>query len=127
MTTFLLQLLILVLHFIMIWKTSQIPYNKLINPIIIFCPFLITQWINLRIGLIRGYFLPNGYQDNYVLRDYFVNLEYVNMLGTVPEVLFVGEIVVGAIVDGVYWCFLDKRRRMLIHEASAASLSDIKL
>ena len=84
MTTFLFQLIVMFGQLIMIWKTHLISYNKLVNPIILFCPFLITEWVNLRIGLIKGYFLPNGVQDNYVLRDYFLNLSYINMIGIVP-------------------------------------------
>lgn len=122
MTTFLFQLVVLFGHLIMIWQTHRVTYNKLINPIILFCPFLITEWVNLRVGLIKGYFLPNGVQDNYILRDYFINLSYINMIGIIPEMIWIGELVMSFLIDSIYWCFLDKRRRILIHDSSAASL-----
>ena len=84
MTTFILQIVVTFAHWIMILKTHQVPYNKLINPIILFCPFLIVQWIIIRIGVVNNYFLPNGLQNNEVLKNYFINLNYVNFIGTIP-------------------------------------------
>ena len=84
MTTFILQLVTALGHMVMIWNTSSVKYNRLLNPIIIFGPFLVTQWICLRIGVLDGYFVPNGLQDNDILKGYFVNLKYINMLGIVP-------------------------------------------
>lgn len=115
MTTFILQLALVLAQWGMIWQSHHVTYNKLINPIIIFCPFLITQWIVIRIGPLTGYFMPNALQNGDIIKTYFTNAQYVNFLGTVPEILWIVEIAIGALVDAIYWCFLDKRRRMLIH------------
>lgn len=84
MTSFILQILITLVQGIMIWRTHQISYNKLINPIILICPFLIVQWIIIRIGVVNDYFKPNGLQNNEVIKNYFINGSYINFLGTVP-------------------------------------------
>lgn len=95
------------------------------NPIIVFCPFLITQWINLRIGVLDDYFVPNGLQSNEVLKNYFLNLKYIDILGTAPEILWLAELLLSVFCDSIYWCFLDKRRRLLIQDTSAASLEEM--
>jgi hypothetical protein len=48
----------------------KIKYNKLINPIVIFGPFVIVQWIVFRIGAINGYFYPNAIQQGSVILAY---------------------------------------------------------
>lgn len=47
------------------------------------------------------------------------------MLGTVPEILWLGELLLGLVIDSIYWCFLDKRRRLMIQDTSAASLQEM--
>lgn len=125
MTTYILQLAVVVVHWIALWRTHLVPYNKLVNPIIIFCPLLVTQWIVLRIGVVTGFFVPNALQGNQVIKGYFTDLKYTEMLGIVPEILWIGELIIGLIVDSIYWCFLDKRRRLLIHDSSAASMTEM--
>lgn len=109
----------------MIGLTYRIKYNKILNPIIIFGPLLIAQWIVLRIGVIQGYFYPNLLQDSAsgnIIRGYFTSGQYINVFGIVPEILMIGDIGIGLFLDLIYWVFLDKRRQLLINETSAASL-----
>jgi hypothetical protein len=110
---------------LMIGLTYRIKYNKVLNPIIIFGPLLIAQWIVLRIGVIQGYFYPNLLQDSAsgnIIRGYFTSGQYINVFGIVPEILMIGDIGIGLFLDLIYWVFLDKRRQLLINETSAASL-----
>lgn len=84
MTTFIFQLAVVLAQWFMIYLSHHVTYNKLVNPIIIFCPFLITQWIVVRIGPLNGYFMPNALQDGSVIKSYFTSAQYINFLGTVP-------------------------------------------
>ena len=74
--------------------TYKIKYNKLLNPISIFGPMLILQWIILRIGVIDGYFYPSALQDsthgNNAIKNYFLNGNYINIFGIIPEILLLG-------------------------------------
>ena len=69
----------------MIGCTSGVKYNKLINPIIIFGPLLVAQWIVIRIGVINDYFAPNALHDNdNIILSYFQNGSYIGIFGIVP-------------------------------------------
>ena len=84
MTTFILQIVVVLAQWIMIWRSHQVSYNKLINPFVLFAPFLITQWIIIRIGVLDNYFAPNAIHDNTIIKNYFINGQYINILGTIP-------------------------------------------
>ena len=86
-TTFCLQIVVVLAHIIMIGCTKKVKYNKIINPILLFCPLIITQWVIMRVGPVDGYFYPNMLQDGSVIRGYFTNFNYVNVLGIIPEIL----------------------------------------
>ena len=81
---FILQVVVLFGHAIMIGCTSRVTYNKLINPIMLFGPLLAVQWIIMRVGPINNHFYPNILQDRVIIRGYFTELDYINILGTVP-------------------------------------------
>ena len=85
LTTICLQLAVTIGQAIMIGFTYRIKYNKLLNPILIFGPLLLIQWIIIRIGVLSNYFYPNALQDtNGIIVGFFTNFEYVNILGMVP-------------------------------------------
>lgn len=110
---------------IMIGCTKGVKYNKLVNPIIIFGPMLVAQWIIIRIGVLNGYFAPNALNDDSnIILNYFLTGGYIGIFGTVPELLLIGELLLGFIIDWIYWGFIEKRRRLLINETSAASIVD---
>lgn len=115
LTTVSLQLGIVLIQSMFIRLTLKIKYNKLLNPIVIFAPFVIVQWIICRIGAINEYFYPNLLQQGSIILNYFIKGEYINVLGFIPEILFIGDIVIGFLIDGLYWVFLDKRRRLMIN------------
>ncbi len=118
MTTIALQLGIVLIHCFFIGFTYRISYNKILNPIVIFGPFLIVQWIVQRIGVIDGYFYPSALQDvshNNIILNYFINGKYINIFGIIPEILLIGDILLGLSIDAIFWLFLDKRRRLLIN------------
>lgn len=122
-SAFAAQLAITIGHAIMIGFTSQIKYNKLLNPILIFGSLLVTQWIIIRIGVITDYFYPNALQDtNGTILGFITKIEYINILGIIPEILLILELLLCSLIDLIYWSCLDKRRRLLINETSAASL-----
>lgn len=82
-----LQLGVVLIHCIFIGLTYRISYNKLLNPIVIFVPFLIVQWIILRVGVLTGYFYPNALQDatyGNIIKNYFYNAKYINIFGIIP-------------------------------------------
>lgn len=60
MTTFALQVAVVILHAMMIGFTHRVKYNKIVNPYILFIPLLIVQWVVLRVGVINTYFSPNA-------------------------------------------------------------------
>lgn len=119
-----LQFVVAFLSALMIGYTHRVKYNKLINPIMLFGPLIATQWVIMRVGPINGYFYPNIIQDGQIIRGYFASLDYLNVLGIIPEILIALELVLGFLVDLIYWMFLDKRRRLLINETSNASLGE---
>lgn len=113
-----LQLGIVLIHCFFIGFTYRISYNKVLNPIAIFGPFLIAQWVVLRIGVIDGYFYPNALQDashGNIIFNYFFNAKYINIFGIIPEILLIGDILLGLSIDAIFWVFLDKSRRLLIN------------
>lgn len=102
----------------MIGCTYRIKYNKIINPIIFFGPFVIIQYIIHRIGGLNGYFYPNALQDashGGIIKNYFLTGQYVGVFGIIPEILFLGDFFVQFVIDVFFWMFLDKRRKMLIN------------
>jgi hypothetical protein len=98
---------------------SNVKYNKLLNPIVLFGPLLLIQWIILRVGVMDGYFTPNALHDtDSTILGYFTTgdaaVNYVNILGIIPELLLIGELILGFLIDWIYWGFIEKRRKMLI-------------
>ena len=86
-TTVSLQLAVVVIHCLLINFTHKIKYNKLVNPIVMLAPFLIVQYIIIRIGVLAGYFYPNALQDatyGNIIQQYFSNIKYINIFGIVP-------------------------------------------
>ena len=71
MIGFIIQLVIVLLQAIMIGFTHKVKYNKLVNPILIFVPLLIAQWVILRVGVADGYYYPSMLQDGEEIRGYF--------------------------------------------------------
>lgn len=72
----------------------------------------------MRVGVIDGYFYPNAIQDaahGSIIKSYFSSGKYVNIFGIIPEILLAGELIIGLIIDAIYWLCLDKRRRLLIN------------
>lgn len=123
-----LQLAVTLGQAIMIGFTYRIKYNKLLNPIFIFAPLLVAQWVIIRIGVIPEYFYPNALDDrNGTIMGFLTNIEYINILGIIPEILLILEFLLSGIIDLIYWSFLDKRRKLLINETSAASLQELWL
>lgn len=115
MTSFLLAFVVLVIFLIMLVLTKKIKYNKLLNPIVIFGPLLIVLWVICRIGVVTGYFFPSALQDqNGIILKYFTSGDYIGILGTVPELMWAGELLIALIVDFVFWGLIDKKRKMLI-------------
>lgn len=51
-----------------------------------------------------------------------MKVDFLSILGTVPEVLFLFQFVVELIVDWIFWLTFDKRRTMLIHDMSSAGI-----
>lgn len=110
----------------MIIKTSTIKYSKLFNPIFIFAPFLLAYIIIARIGVYQEYYYPR-YLFNYsfyyfsmindnsnIIKSYFKNLDYEGIIGIIPEILLIVEIVVNKLIDLCYWLLIDKKRRIMI-------------
>jgi hypothetical protein len=54
--------------------------------------------------------------------SYFTKIDYLSILGTVPEVFFLFQFVIELVVDWVFWLTFDKRRSMLIHDMSSAGI-----
>jgi hypothetical protein len=54
--------------------------------------------------------------------NYFTNIDYMSILGVVPEVFFLFQFIIETIVDWVFWFTFDKRRSMLIHDMSSAGI-----
>ena len=108
----------------MIGCGKSVKYNKIVNPIIFFAPLLLAQWIIIRIGVLDNYFTPNALQDDdSIILNYFSSAaNYIGVLGIIPELLLIGELLLGLIIDWIYWGFIEKRRRLLINETSAASI-----
>ena len=57
-----------------------------------------------------------------VLGGFFQQSSYVNIIGVIPEMLFLVEFLVEMIVDWLFWLTFDKRRRMLINDLSSAGI-----
>ena len=90
-TTICLQYVGLLASALMISCSRGIKYNKIINPILLLGPFLIVQWLIIRIGVVEGYFAPNAlYDSNSIILNYFLKGQYVGILGVVPELLVLG-------------------------------------
>lgn len=78
---------VVLIQSIMIGATHLVKYNKLVNPIVIFGPMLIVQYIIMRIGVVNGYFYPNALQDSLhgaIIKGYFLTGKYVNIFGIIP-------------------------------------------
>ncbi len=76
----------------MISCTMKIKYNRLFNPILIFCPFLIAYYIIVRIGMFNTYFYPRyifiiysaNKDDSAIILGFFKDIDYVGILGIIP-------------------------------------------
>ena len=72
-------------HALMIGFTYRVKYNKVLNPILLFAPLVVIQWVIIRVGVINGYFYPNALQDeNGVILGFFTSFSYINIFGMVP-------------------------------------------
>jgi hypothetical protein len=61
-------------------------------------------------------------KDASELATFFINRDYVNIIGILPECLFLFEVILEWLVDWAYWLTIDKKRRMLIHDISSAGI-----
>lgn len=108
----------------MVYNTQKIKYTKLINPIIIFSPFIIAYFLIVRIGVIQVHFYPkyfliiflSAFNDpQKIISSYFTSGDYIGILGIIPEILFLIEILINKLIDLFYWMIIDKKRRVMIH------------
>jgi hypothetical protein len=60
--------------------------------------------------------------DLNVYGAFFTKASYVNIIGIIPEILFLFEFLLEVIIDWFYWITFDKRRRMLINDLSTANI-----
>lgn len=49
-----------------------------------------------------------------IIRGYFLTGDYVGILGTVPEILWIVECGINVVIDLFYWLLIDKKRRVMI-------------
>lgn len=110
----------------MVYQTDTIKYSKLFNPILLICPFILIYWIIVRVGVLSDFFYPRYFSfiilyfsalndDSDIITGYFTGIDYVGILGIIPEILFLIEFLLNKLIDLLYWMFIDKRRRILIH------------
>ena len=60
--------------------------------------------------------------DISIYGTFFRDISYINIIGTIPEILFFLEFVLEVVIDWFYWMTFDKRRRMLINDLSTANV-----
>lgn len=49
-------------------------------------------------------------------------MDYVSILGILPEILFLFQVIIEWLVDWIFWFSFDKRRSMLIHDISSGAI-----
>lgn len=54
--------------------------------------------------------------------SYFLKMDYVSIIGILPEILFLFQVIIEWMVDWVFWFTFDKRRSMLIHDISSGAI-----
>ena len=79
-----------IVFLVMLYKTKKIKYNKLLNPIVVFGPFLLTAWILFRIGVVTSLFYPSAMTESSTILGYFTSGSYMGIIGTIPEMLIIG-------------------------------------
>ena len=113
---------VLLLMLIMIGRTDKVRYTRLFNPVLLFLPLLLGYFMLVRVGVITTYFYPSIMKDITVLGSFFTSISYINILGIIPEILFLIEFLLEMLVDWIFWLTFDKKRRMLINDISSAGI-----
>lgn len=57
-----------------------------------------------------------------VYGEFFSSISYVNIIGIIPEIMFLFEFLLEIFIDWIFWATFDKRRRMLINDISSAGI-----
>lgn len=83
----------------------------------------------MRVGVISEYFYPRyifGYlslmKNISLYGKFFSSSSYVNVIGAIPEIMFLFEFLIELLIDWIFWATFDKRRRMLINDISSAGI-----
>ena len=90
MTSLIITFVVLVIFLALLIHTKKVKYNKLLNPIIIFGSLLIVLVVICRVGVVNGYFYPSALQESQIINDYFTKGDYIGILGTIPEIMWIG-------------------------------------
>jgi hypothetical protein len=57
-----------------------------------------------------------------IIKKYFLAGDYIGILGTIPEILWLLESIINQMIDIFYWLLIDKKRRVMIHESSTDNI-----
>ena len=52
--------------------------------------------------------------NNNIIKGYFLNGDYVGIIGIIPELIFIVEFLINKLVDLLYWLIIDKKRLVMI-------------
>ena len=106
----------------MVVRTDTIRYTRIFNPILLILPWLVIYTVVIRVGVVTDYFYPSPMKDVGVIGSFFSSGSHVNIIGIIPEIMFLLEFMVEVLADWVFWLTFDKRRTMLINDISSASI-----
>ena len=103
----------MLLSFIQINIYHRIRYSMLVNPILIFTPLYLVMFIMMRIG-VYTYFVPSFLSND----SGIIGSSYMNIVGYIPEILIIVEILICLFIDFIFYNYLDDKIQKFTLEQS---------
>jgi len=118
-----------VLSFLEVQLYQRIKYTKIVNPLVFLLPFYLALTIMARVGVYTPV-TPSALNDtNNTIRGYFSTGNYVGILGIIPELLLIGELLLSYIIDLIFFRCLDRKMTNMFksEELPEASFDEIRV
>lgn len=114
------------LSFLEVLLYQHIKYSKLVNPIVLLLPFYVAFIIMTRIGA-YVFFTPSAI-DRQVINNTF-SKSHVGVFGIIPELLILGELVIGFLIDWLFFRFFDRKMKNMFPDEPLPedSMGDIRV
>lgn len=96
------------LSFLEVLTYKHIKYSKIVNSLVFLLPFYLALTIMARVGVYTPVTPSAANDSNGIIKGYFSS-SYVGVLGIIPELLLILELIVSFVVDLLFFRCLDRR------------------